>query len=96
MRKTWPQMISDGSGGADPSTIHVYTRNSEEAWPDPSTTSGIASVTLGTTVNDVVELHIPVSTGIKEELRLKIKGPTSGTWSVIRIFPPLFYDTAVT
>jgi hypothetical protein len=91
------QVVSEGATAAGAVKIYVYTRNSEDEWPDPATASTeIATMTMTMTVNEVTELHVPVSDGIKEELRLKIEGAATGGWSVIRIFPPLFYDTAVT
>lgn len=72
-------------------TVDVFTRNKEDAWG--STALG----TLTITAPGVFELHIPpasmtASTGIREQLRLKVTGATK--WMLVRIFPPIFYDAA--
>lgn len=83
--------VNNGTGNL---SIAVETRNTEDAW------SGTALATTAFNIQtasagEFKELHIPVSSGIKEQLRLKVSGPEAG-WGVIRVFSPVFYDTAVT
>jgi hypothetical protein len=74
-------------------TIKVFTRNTEDDWPALNTTP-LGTLTIGSTPG-VFQLHLPTSTGIKEELRLYIQRSTGSGWSIIRVLPPLFYDGAV-
>ncbi len=89
--------LLDAGGTTGNVSVAVFTRNHSENWPTDPITNG--TLTVETTVGTVYELHIPPSStagaGIKEQLRLKITGPSSAGWSILRIFQPLFYDAAI-
>jgi hypothetical protein len=88
------QLIDASSTGAGNTKIQVWTRNSE----DTTWTQVPASTDLdipATTNGAIVELHVDVTDGIKEELRLKVIGPATSGWSLIRIFQPVFYDAGI-
>jgi len=99
------QLVSKESTASGEVTIEVQTRNSEGTWGvSPSVTlASTLTISVGSgAAGDVFEmLFEPTATdGILEELRLKVSGtafttPTAGSgWALIRVFEPLFYDTA--
>ena len=96
--------LIDAGGTTGNMTVEVFTRNTEDNWPaGPIGTGGsgasLGTLTVETTVGTIYELHVPPSStaadGIKEQVRLKFTGPSSAGWSIIRVFPPLFYDAAI-
>ena len=82
--------LMDTGGTAGNTTVAVFTRNREDDWPATS----LASLTVGTTDGSVYQLVVAPG-GIKEELRLKVTGPTDAGWSLLRILKPVFYDSAI-
>ena len=96
------QLIAKEASATGDLTIEVETRNTEDSWPGTTLTGDITFPLGSASAGDVVEMHFaPNATdGILEELRLKVSGaafttPTAGSgWGLIRVFDPLFYDTA--
>lgn len=91
------QLISKDPSIASSSNlvIVVQTRNTEDDWGSPAT-AGTMNLDVNEADGTVTELHVPPSSGasgIEEQLRLKISGASAG-WALIRVFQPLFYDTA--
>jgi hypothetical protein len=84
------QVIDAGTASGD-LTLYLYTKNPEDnIWDDASP---IGSKTLTLTNGTVSELHVKGT--LKKQLRLKVTGPATSGWALIRIFPPLFYDSAI-
>ena len=91
------QLIDVSAAGGDCS-VKVFTRNSESTWS--TTAIGTMTIAGASGAGAMFELHLTPSSvatvGIKEELRLTVTGSgTVGGWWLIRVFPPLFYDSAI-
>ncbi|MBK8099555.1 MAG: hypothetical protein IPK26_20795 [Planctomycetes bacterium] len=85
-------LLSTGSPAASVS-VAVYTRNKEEDW------GSTALLTLTVDSTGIAQGHIAPSSsltsGIKEQLRLKLTGSgAAGSWVLLRVLQPLFYEAA--